>query len=547
MKLIIEDEEGRKTVVPFAREEISIGRQEGNTIRLTERNVSRRHARLVRSDGSVLVEDLGSFNGIRVNGDRIEGKLDIQEGDLVEIGDYDLAIENEETDAAPAQRNESPSRRPTNPSIAAARAPTDPALPASKGAAEADEDAAPHPRHQATAVIRTQDLVASSRPVHDLPASERPRLVVLNTEEAGREIPVPKTELRLGRTEGDNDVAINHRSISRNHAKLIRNEDGSWRVLDLQSANGVSVNGESYGDAPIAGGDVVELGHVKLRFVAAGESYVFHPDDSEGVAAKPASGKPLGLYLGLGAGGLAAVAGVFFLFSGKSSQEPKPRQFAQRSAPIAAAPVAPQAPRAPAPLPPAERDVPAAPAPAPAPAAVPQKPARKQLLAVISEGKAALKAHRIDEAQDALTRAEGISSDDPATTKLRHEVQSAQDRLARTEKRREHHAAAAPVEAAPSGPSKAERRAQAMDAYNEALQLISAKDFAGALSQLHKTVEILPGFADAHKAMGICYAKMSEPDKGAVHYEQYLKLKPNAPDAPQVRQMLSSYYQSRGQ
>jgi len=35
MKLIIEDDEGRKTVVPLVRDEITIGRQEGNTIRLT--------------------------------------------------------------------------------------------------------------------------------------------------------------------------------------------------------------------------------------------------------------------------------------------------------------------------------------------------------------------------------------------------------------------------------------------------------------------------------------------------------------------------------
>src|SRR6202040_939631 len=32
MKLIIEDDEGRKTVVPLVRDEITIGRQEGNTI-----------------------------------------------------------------------------------------------------------------------------------------------------------------------------------------------------------------------------------------------------------------------------------------------------------------------------------------------------------------------------------------------------------------------------------------------------------------------------------------------------------------------------------
>ena len=89
MKLIIEDDEGRKTVVPLIRDEMTIGRQDGNTIRLTERNVSRRHARLVKEDGSVLIEDLGSYNGVRVNGEKIEGPTKIKEGDLVEIGDYD--------------------------------------------------------------------------------------------------------------------------------------------------------------------------------------------------------------------------------------------------------------------------------------------------------------------------------------------------------------------------------------------------------------------------------------------------------------------------
>src|SRR3954470_20584328 len=89
MKLIIEDDEGRKMVVPFVRDEITIGRQEGNTIRLTERNVSRRHARLLRSNGSVVVEDLGSYNGVRINGERIHGQVSLHDGDLVQIGDYD--------------------------------------------------------------------------------------------------------------------------------------------------------------------------------------------------------------------------------------------------------------------------------------------------------------------------------------------------------------------------------------------------------------------------------------------------------------------------
>ena len=95
MKLIIEDDEGRKTVVPFVREEITIGRQEGNTIRLTERNVSRRHARLLRQNGHVVVEDLGSYNGIKINGERIQGQTSVNDGDLIQIGDYDLAIQSE--------------------------------------------------------------------------------------------------------------------------------------------------------------------------------------------------------------------------------------------------------------------------------------------------------------------------------------------------------------------------------------------------------------------------------------------------------------------
>src|ERR1043166_2722356 len=100
MKLIIEDDEGRKTVVPLVREEITIGRQDGNIIRLTERNVSRRHARLVKENGNLVIEDLGSYNGVRVHGEKITEKTKIKEGDLVEIGDYDLGIQGK-FEAAP--------------------------------------------------------------------------------------------------------------------------------------------------------------------------------------------------------------------------------------------------------------------------------------------------------------------------------------------------------------------------------------------------------------------------------------------------------------
>jgi pSer/pThr/pTyr-binding forkhead associated (FHA) protein len=91
-KLIIEDDEGKTTVVPLIRDEITIGRKEGNTIRLTERNVSRRHAKLIKQNGSVVIEDLQSYNGIKINGDRISGRAPVAEGDRIQIGDYQLAL-----------------------------------------------------------------------------------------------------------------------------------------------------------------------------------------------------------------------------------------------------------------------------------------------------------------------------------------------------------------------------------------------------------------------------------------------------------------------
>jgi predicted component of type VI protein secretion system len=102
MKLVIEDEAGTRSIVPFAGDAIVVGRGgEGVTFRLPDRNVSRRHARFVAQGGTVFVEDLGSLGGTRVNGERILGRRKLRDGDLVQIGDYDLAVLAEGVAVAP--------------------------------------------------------------------------------------------------------------------------------------------------------------------------------------------------------------------------------------------------------------------------------------------------------------------------------------------------------------------------------------------------------------------------------------------------------------
>jgi ABC transport system ATP-binding/permease protein len=288
LKLIIEDDEGRKTVVPFVRDEITIGRQEGNTIRLTERNVSRRHAKLVRASSRVSIVDLGSSNGTKVNGDKIDGQAVLGDGDLVQIGDYDLAIEREEDVQAQAAPTVAlPGNKPsggfraaaadnslTVPSLPVVSAPTE-LLPDMSAEHARKTEAVPvpagsDPRTLSTAVIRVDDVQETRRrSVTSLSPSEAAKLVVLTTEFAGKEFDCVRSEQKIGRTD-DNDFVLDHRSLSRTHCKIVREDSGEWRVIDLQSANGLQVNGESYGQVTLKHGDVIELGHVKLKFLLGG-------------------------------------------------------------------------------------------------------------------------------------------------------------------------------------------------------------------------------------------------------------------------------------
>ena len=96
MKLVIEDDEGRRREVPLDRDEITIGRKEDNFVHLPERNVSRRHARLLRRNGTVVLEDLQSANGTQVNGVRIQEAVPLHDGDLVTIGCYGVALRPDE-------------------------------------------------------------------------------------------------------------------------------------------------------------------------------------------------------------------------------------------------------------------------------------------------------------------------------------------------------------------------------------------------------------------------------------------------------------------
>ena len=73
----------------FNKPYISVGRGPGNDIRLDSFQISVHHARFIRDQNGVLIEDRGSTNGVYVNGERItHGRRLVELHDVVQIGPF---------------------------------------------------------------------------------------------------------------------------------------------------------------------------------------------------------------------------------------------------------------------------------------------------------------------------------------------------------------------------------------------------------------------------------------------------------------------------
>jgi pSer/pThr/pTyr-binding forkhead associated (FHA) protein len=200
------------------REEYSIGRGEENTVRLTERNISRKHAFLRRNGSGWVISDSASYNGSYVNGVRIVGDYTIAQGDIVQVGDYRLVFHDEES------------------------------------------------------LGRGDTATATTAPGAGPSAAKPDRLVVVVGPEPGQEFLIQAASIVIGRAP-ELDITIAHTSVSRVHAEVHALGGGRYEVIDKASANGVRVNGSLLKRGLLEAGDFIELGEVRLKFVGAGQIY----------------------------------------------------------------------------------------------------------------------------------------------------------------------------------------------------------------------------------------------------------------------------------
>lgn len=205
----------------ISKPEITVGRGQTNDIVIQDLKMSRTHARFEFNDrGEVTVVDAGSTNGIRVNGIKVETTV-IQPGDVVQMGESQIQYERY---------------------------------------SEAQEEA--------TIINSEFDL---DRTIADfvLPTvlndTSDDRIVIFTPDKTWEVVLDDKVDsLTIGRSAGS-DVVIEHPSVSRSHARIVR-DHRTFKMMDLNSSNGLFVDGEKREEVILDSGVTVKLGYATIIF-----------------------------------------------------------------------------------------------------------------------------------------------------------------------------------------------------------------------------------------------------------------------------------------
>jgi pSer/pThr/pTyr-binding forkhead associated (FHA) protein len=202
---------------------IAIGRSAGADVRLPHLSVSESHATLEHAGGSYSLRDEGSTNGTRVNGTALVPlrPRGLKEGDQIEIGTFVLSF----------------------------------GLSASIGQPLSAERTASLARRMLREMLGREHGAASPPFLRIDQGPDRGTVIQLGD---------PPSKLRVGR--GDEaDLVLTDPDVSRLHLELVRDVDGTL-ARDLESKNGLEVNGKRLRERRLRHGDTIGLGATVLAY-----------------------------------------------------------------------------------------------------------------------------------------------------------------------------------------------------------------------------------------------------------------------------------------
>ena len=102
----------------------------------------------------------------------------------------------------------------------------------------------------------------------EMPLTDTPSLVGIQGLVAGGTFGLTGGSVTVGR-DGENEIVLAENTVSRYHARIIQDGSGQFVLTDLESANGVFVNGTRVQRAMLTHGDEVKIGDNYFRFQSA--------------------------------------------------------------------------------------------------------------------------------------------------------------------------------------------------------------------------------------------------------------------------------------
>lgn len=194
-----------------------VGRSPDNQIHIPERHVSRKHAVINFQGGIFMLSDLGSANGTFVNEQRLAEPFPLAHGDVVRL--Y---------------------------------------VPTLNFSAVVTEE-----EHENAKITGTLIMPAVG--------GNKPTLHITSGAQEGAEIPVLTPRLTIGRATANAtwDISLQDRAVSRPHAEIALQDNDTWAICDLGSANGTFVNSlpaPAHELRTLVDGTVIVMGETTILF-----------------------------------------------------------------------------------------------------------------------------------------------------------------------------------------------------------------------------------------------------------------------------------------
>jgi pSer/pThr/pTyr-binding forkhead associated (FHA) protein len=239
---------------PIDRDGAYIGRDELADVPLRgDPQVAPRHAEIRMDRGGYA---LIPHAPMLLNGQPLAAPAELNDGDMLQIGSFQVQFQLREGQAQRAPRD-------------AVRSPLPPPLPTPPGvcpycgqkqdpitgACACTPVAAPTPTPSPTYAPAPAGIATA--------VAQATTLVGLDGALAGQRIAIPPAGLTVGR-ETDNTLVVPDLSVSRHHARVAL-ENGALVVYDLNSTNGVYVNEQRVQRQALKAGDIVRFGAVRFR------------------------------------------------------------------------------------------------------------------------------------------------------------------------------------------------------------------------------------------------------------------------------------------